>query len=60
MSCRPHHGLGSAAVLFVCEGTYQLSGGKAAKKGIFTVIAAWLSPDQLSSSGWCRVNLTPT
>ena len=46
MSCRPHHGLGSAAVLFACEGTYQLSGGQAANKGIFTVIAGWLKPDQ--------------
>ncbi|MEP1061691.1 MULTISPECIES: hypothetical protein [Cyanophyceae] len=60
MPCRPPHGLGRAAVLFTCEGTYQLSGGKAISEGLSTVIAGWLNPDQPTSSGRCRASLTPT
>jgi hypothetical protein len=39
---------------------YQSSGGKASSEDILAVIAGWLNPDQFSSSGQCRVNLTPT
>ncbi len=34
MQCRPHSGLGRAAALFACEGTYQFSGGKSVSEGI--------------------------
>ncbi|WP_206755996.1 MULTISPECIES: hypothetical protein [Cyanophyceae] len=60
MQCRPQHGLGRAAVLFACEGTYQVSGGKAVSEGIDSNIAGRLNPDQSTSSGRCRATLTPT
>ncbi|MBD2037874.1 hypothetical protein H6F76_23250 [Leptolyngbya sp. FACHB-321] len=50
----------TAALLFAYESMYQSSGGKASSEGIFTVIAEWLNPDQVSSSRRCRANLTLT
>ncbi|WP_348230667.1 hypothetical protein [Trichocoleus desertorum] len=56
----PHRGWGRASVLFGCEGTYRFSGGKSASEGIDAIVAGQLNPDQLTSSGRCRFNLTPT
>ncbi|MBD2036999.1 hypothetical protein H6F76_18505 [Leptolyngbya sp. FACHB-321] len=60
MQCRPQHGLGRAVALFAFEGTYWFSGGKAVSEGIDSNIAGRLNSDQLTSSGRCRVSLTPT
>ncbi|MDX2243918.1 MAG: hypothetical protein NW224_24845 [Leptolyngbyaceae cyanobacterium bins.302] len=60
MQCRPHSGLGRAAVLFAFEGTYWFNGGKSVSEGIHSNIAGWLNPVQPTSSGRCRAILTPT
>ncbi|MEP0873103.1 hypothetical protein NDA01_25270 [Trichocoleus desertorum AS-A10] len=56
----PHRGWGRALVLFGCEETYRFSGGQSANEGIDGIVAGQLNPDQFTSSGRCRVSLTPT
>jgi hypothetical protein len=67
VQCRPQHGLGKAAALFAFEGTYRFNGSKSVSEGIHSTVpsesfasAGRLNPDQLTSSGRCRVILAPT